>query len=137
MLIDKFSITPYLSILLAINHGTDNSKKIHDIILDIIKNENRKKQQVTVFETGTEESNGSIIYFTPYEVIKSPSWFKGSELNDTENNLLITICLNNSYAFYFSEKGMKDEIRSHFSSTTLPNLKVVEMNYLNSLFINE
>lgn len=135
--IDKYNITPFLSILLGVNASKDKPEEIHNIILDIIKNEERGNQQITVFATSNDNAGESIIHYTPYEVIKSPSWFKGSNLNDIENHVFVSFCLNNSYAFYFSEKGMKDEVRSYFFSARLPNLKVVEMKYLNYLFINE
>jgi hypothetical protein len=135
--IDKFNIAPFLSILLGVNHGKEKPEEIHKVILDILQNEDRKKQQVDVFETSNHLAGESIIHYTPYKVIKTPSWYKGSGLNDIENHVLVSICLKKTYAFYFSEKGMKDEIRSYFFSTKLPHLKVVEINALNYLFINE
>ncbi|HHX8748059.1 TPA: hypothetical protein ACVPFL_000168 [Morganella morganii] len=135
--IEKLDIKPFLSILLGKNSGNDKPDDIHQIVLDIIVNENRKKVQVDLFGTNNDTYGEANIYYTPYKVTKTPGWYRGNEINDIDNHVFITFSLNGIYAFYCSEKGMKDEIRMHFHSTKLPCLEVIEMGHLNDLFVNE
>lgn len=135
--LNKLDIRPFLSILLGKNISDEKSNKIHSVVLDIIKNENRKKEQVELFGTSNDISGKASIHYTPYKVTKIPGWYGGQELSDVENHIFITFSLNKIYAFYCSEKGMKDEIRGYFHSTRLPYLEVIEMDNLNCLFVNE
>lgn len=135
--IQKHHIKPFLSILLASNHGSESPQQIHSAIANIIRNESRNGQEITIFETKSDDSGEALIYYTPYQILKSPTWLKGIVVNDIENHIFISIVLNKTFAIYISEKGMKDEIREHFFSTQLPNIKTIEINQLNFLFINE
>lgn len=137
MNIEKLDIKPFLSILLGKNSRDDKPDDIHQIVLDIIENENRKKVHVDLSDTSNDTCGEVNIYYTPYRITKTPGWYSGVGINDIENHMFITFFLNGIYAFYCSEKGMKDEIRMHFHSTKLPCLEVIDMDYLNYLFVNE
>ncbi|MEI2266456.1 hypothetical protein [Erwinia sp. CGal63] len=135
--IAKKQIKPFLSILLACSDGSRNACDIHSVITKILETEGRKEQAVIIHKTQEDFSGKAQVFYTHYQVLKNPSWFKGGFLTDEENHVFITICLNKIFAFYFSEKGMKDEVRAYFFTTLLPDLQVVNIECLNYLFINE
>lgn len=113
--VNKLQIKPFLSILLGMSQVETNAAEIHAIIAKIIHNEGRKEKTVEMHPTEEDSSGEALIFYTHYEVLKNPNWFSGNILTDVENHIFITICLNNTFAFYISEKGMKDEVRGFFS----------------------
>lgn len=135
--VTKKLIKPFLSILLGCSDGSRDACDIHSVIAKILETEGRKGQDVTGHKTQEDSSGEAQIFYTHYQVLKNPSWFKGNSLTDEENHIFITICINKTFAFYFSEKGMKDEVRTFFFTTLLPDLQVVNIEHLNYLFINE
>jgi hypothetical protein len=128
---------PFLSILIGINNGVQTSEEIHKDVLKILKNEINDEEMITIFSTSSQISGEAFIEFTPYSVKRSPNWLKKGDIYDLENHLFISIHLGEYIAFYFSEKGLKDSIRDYFTSSFLPKVKVVDINHLNYLFINE
>ncbi|NPE60766.1 hypothetical protein HLB27_07395 [Dickeya dadantii] len=135
--VDKLQIKPFLSILLGSSQIDSDPAEIHAIITDVIQKEGRKGQEVVMQPVKQDSAGETLIFYTHYEVLKNPSWFAGNTLTDVENHIFITFSLNNTFAFYMSEKGIKDEIRTYFFTPLLPNLKVINISQLNYLFINE
>lgn len=135
--IDKLQIKPFLSILLGSSQAATDAGEIHAAIAEIIEKEGRKDEIVEMHPTKHDDAGESLIYYSHYEVLKNPSWFAGNNLTDVENHIFITFNLNNTFAFYMSEKGMKDEVRTYFFTSRLPDLKVINISHLNYLFINE
>ncbi|MDT3252270.1 hypothetical protein QZQ97_15205 [Serratia sp. root2] len=134
----KENISPFLSILLAEINDGKNHLDAHKAVFDIISTEGRAPNTVDLFGTKGEDIGelGSS-YFTPYKIRTIPTWLKGSELLDLENHVFVSISVGNYIAFYFSEKGMKDEIRSYFSKSRLLFLTAIDIKKLNYNFINE
>lgn len=135
--IEKQQIKPFLSILLAMSDQTISTAETHEKIASIIRTEGRKEQIIEMYPTKEDSSGETLIFYTHYQVSKNPSWFLGNTLTDVENHVFITFNLNNTFAFYMSEKGLKDDIRTYFFTPLLPNLKVINIAQLNYLFINE
>lgn len=135
--IDKIQIKPFLSILLGMSHQATSAAETHEKLAYLIRTEGRKEQHIDMNPTKEDSSGETIIFYTHYKISKNPSWFSGNTLTDVENHVFITFNLNNTFAFYMSEKGLKDEIRKYFFTPLLPNLKVINISHLNYLFINE
>lgn len=135
--VEKLQIKPFLSILLGMSDRSISAAETHEKIVGIIRTEGRKEQIVEMNTTKEDSSGEALIFYTHYEVLKNPSWFSGNTLTDVENHVFITFNLNNTFAFYMSEKGLKDDIRTYFFTPLLPNIKVINITQLNYLFINE
>ncbi|KAA5923580.1 MULTISPECIES: hypothetical protein [Pantoea] len=135
--VDKLHIKPFLSILLGMSPEATSAAETHEKISSIIRTEGRKEQVVNMHPVRQDSSGEALIFYTHYEVLKNPSWFSGNILTDIENHIFITFNLNNTFAFYVSEKGLKDEIRTYFFTPLIPNIKVINISQLNYLFINE
>jgi hypothetical protein len=134
----KENISPFLSILLAEIDDGMNHHEVHKAVFDIINIEGRDPNAIESFETkGENIGEAGSSYFTPYKLNKIPTWLKGSELLDLENHVFVSISAGNYIAFYFSEKGMKDEIRSYFNKVGLLFLRAIDIKKLNYNFINE
>lgn len=78
------------------------------------------------------------VRITNYVIEKSPSWAPNSSLLNSENHCIISFCVGQFFAFYFSEKGRKDEIRDYFSLPgELESIKPVSISHLYHNFVNE
>jgi len=134
--LEKENIAPYLSILMGVKSDQKQPCDIHPNIIKILKDDSSNE---IVISDSKKEFIGEIaeVTFTPYRLLKSPSWLKGHEALDVEHHVFVSFNVNNYYGFYFSEKGKKDEIREYFNSKSLPNVNPVSINHLNGNFINE
>lgn len=134
----KENISPFLSILLAEIDDGKSHLEAHKAVFDIISIEDREPNTIDIFETkGESIGEAGSSYFTPYKIKKTPSWLKSSELVDLENHVFVSISSGDYIAFYFSEKGVKDEVRSYFNKTRLLFLRTIDIKKLNYNFINE
>ncbi|WP_268409542.1 hypothetical protein [Alteromonas sp. a30] len=132
----KKDIAPYLSILLAIKNSGCGSHDFHEIIVQIIKEECSGDFSVKdTFRDSVDDIGG--IKITLYKVERKPSWTNNSQLKDIENHVVISFDIGEYQAFYFSEKGKKDLIRSFFGNGKLVDLLPVPISILNACFINE
>ncbi|EKN6297741.1 hypothetical protein DVQ54_23015, partial [Yersinia enterocolitica] len=136
--IDKYNIAPYLSILVGVKLERSDSNAIHDLVVGLIKGEPNLNSNIEFLPTKSDLI-GVVgeVYYSSYQIIKAPSWFKGEGVNDIENHVIVTIAVGDYLAFYFSEKGRKDEIRTYFGSANLKDVSAIEINRLNYHFINE
>jgi len=134
----KANIAPYLSILLGVDSKYEEDDSIHESIIQLIKEEAKKENELIFSETTHEDVNeiGSF-KFTSYQIKKKPSWLVNSDIADVEHHVLISFKVKNYVAFYFSEKGKKDEIRAFFGKKKLPSITPVNIKQLNFNFINE
>jgi hypothetical protein len=136
--IEKDGIAPYLSVLLA---KESEKTTIEEIYI--------QAKSILTVEYGIEESNFSNVkkekigdvgevVFSVYEIKKPPSWSKITDLENTENHVIVIFKVGEYYAFYFSEKGTKDRVRPYFSKgIQLRSLKPVSISHLYYNFIND
>lgn len=136
MELEKDNIAPYLSILMGVKCSQAEKCNTHNDIVNILREESKNEIR---FFASKEEYVGDIarVIFTPYQLLKPPSWLKGHDAKDVEHHVFVSFEVNGYFGFYFSEKGKKDEIRDHFNKKYLPYVSPVPINHLNSNFINE
>lgn len=131
-------VKPYLSILIASCEGKSQLLESHKGIIDILKSESGIDEDNFSEASFIEVSAETYSYMSTYKVDKEPSWLKGSEIKDTEHHCVISFQKGKYAAYYFSEKGRKDQIRSFFGhSTYLPNTKPIEIAELYHNFLDE
>lgn len=113
--LEKENIAPYLSILMGVKSDKKQPCDIHPNTLKILKDISSNE---IVIADSKKEFVGEIaeITFTPYRLLKAPSWLINHEALDVEHHVFVSFNVNNYFGFYFSEKGKKDEIRDYFNS---------------------
>ena len=130
------NIAPYLSILVGINNKKTKLTSIHNSILQYVNAQHGKK--ITVFATQSSEIGDlGEVSFTPYKIEKEPSWLINHEVKDTEHHVFISFSHQKYVAFYFSEKGLKDDVRDLLATPMLPEIIPVPISVLNAVFIDE
>ncbi|EOX4416107.1 hypothetical protein ACMHY1_004503 [Vibrio alginolyticus] len=136
IVLEKDNLAPYLSILLGFKGDDKTPCDIHSNIIKIIQDET--SDEISMSST-FDENIGEIgtVKITPYKLLKKPSWLINHDAKDVEHHVAVSFNVNNYFAFYFSEKGKKDEIREFFGKKSLSNLSPISINHLNSNFINE
>lgn len=135
--VKKEHLSPFFSILVSFNRSHYPVNDLHEAIMKLISNLIHKDGDITQYQSSNETIQDASIMMTPYSLRRIPSWTKRNDIYDIENHIALTVMLGDYVAFYFSEKGMKDSVRSFFKSSHLPNLYPVEIAHLNHLFINE
>ncbi len=136
--VDHDQIKPYLSILIAVCDSKHELLSSHDGIIEILKAESEIVEENISETRFIEVSNETLCYMSTYKIDKEPSWLKGSEIKDVEHHCIISFQKGHHAAFYFSEKGRKDHIRSFFSHALyLPNIKPVEIAQIYFNFLDE
>lgn len=133
----KFSqLAPFLSILVGEKINSVDIKDIHQAVTDAFSHE-IPEENFSKVERMSLGSSGEVLK-TNYFIQKEPSWAPSSGMFDTQNHCFITFLVGDFFAFYFSEKGRKDEIRDLF---TLPGamgaIKPVSISHLYHNFVNE
>ncbi|MCW8831902.1 MAG: hypothetical protein OQK03_01105, partial [Colwellia sp.] len=136
IVLEKENIAPYLSILMGRKSNQKKPCDVHENIVKILKNESSNE---IVISESKKEYIGEVaeVVYTPYRILKSPSWLKSHDAQDVEHHIFVSFNVDNYLGFYFSEKGKKDEIRECFGKKALPNVMPIPINHLNSNFINE
>lgn len=130
------NIAPYLSILVGINNKQTKLISIHNSILQYINAQHGKK--ITAYPTQSSVIGDlGEVSFTPYIIEKAPSWLINHEAKDTEHHVFISFSHKKYVAFYFSEKGLKDDIRDLLATPMLPEIIPVPISVLNAVFIDE
>lgn len=135
--IQKEHLSPFFSILVGLNKSYCAAEILHEAVMKVINKEIYNEGEIQEYLTSSEIINEASVLITPYSISKIPSWTKRSDIQDIENHVVLTVSLGKYAAFYFSEKGMKDSVRSFFKSPSLEKLHPVEISHLNHLFINE
>lgn len=136
--IEVEQVKPYLSILVASCDGKSQLIESHNSIADILKIESGVDDASFSEANFIEVSNETYCYLSTYRIDKEPSWLKDSEIKDIEHHCIISFQKGKYAAYYFSEKGRKDQIRSFFGhSGYLPNTKPMEIAELYHNFLDE
>lgn len=132
--IEKENIKPYLSILLGFSK--DDHGSVHRNIVKIIK---EHVSDSDLFSASQFEALGEVaeVSFTTYKISKKPSWLADHEAQDIEHHVFVSFKVDAYFAFYFSEKTLKDSIREYFGKSPLSNVRPIPINQLNGHFINE
>lgn len=134
--LEKENIAPYLSILMGVKDTNNCPCDVHERVKKLL--EDNSENKISFYESKSERiGEVAEVSFTPYRIMKTPSWLSGYEVMDVEHHVFVTFNVNGYIGIYFSEKGKKDEIREHFGKKSLTDLCPVPIDELNSNFINE
>lgn len=134
--IEKENISPYLSILVVSLKNKSPELDFHQRIID--KFREGKSELVTLGKTKSD-SIGEIgnLKFTPYNLMSTPTWLIGVNANNLERHVLISIIVKDYAAVYFSQKGMKDQVREWIEENHIDGVDTVDSSILNNIFVNE
>lgn len=135
--IQKEDLSPFFSVLVAVNSKNYTSKQLNEAVLKLIEGVINKDTPIRRYQTTSEIIGDAFVEISPYSFEKKPSWTTKSDIYDIENHVVITFVYGKYIAFYFSEKGMKDSVREHFKGPYLSKIDPVDISHLNYLFINE
>lgn len=131
-------ISPFLSILVAESSEDIQTDDVHTAIIKLLISESDLNENY--FADTERQGIGTLghVCKTNYVIEKPPSWAPDSRLINLENHCFITFQVGQFFAFYFSEKGRKDEIRDYFSIPgSLESICPVSINHLYHNFVNE
>lgn len=129
-------VKPYLSLLIGFEKLKSEHDSVHKTILKII--EETSNHDVTTSPTKKDDNNRNMeIYYTPYLIEKSPSWYAGSEIKDIDYNIFISFKHKKYYAFLLTENNKKDNVRENFNTKILPEISPAPIETLNEKFIDE
>lgn len=134
--VDKENIAPFLTILvLRRNHGADFSKIHSDIVSEVSK---ASKDEIYFGETKSlDYREGLGFSHTTYNLYSTPAWLVNSSDKDLERNIIVSLYSGDHIALYFSQKGLKDQVRELIEDGDIKDLEFVDSSIFNFVFVNE
>lgn len=132
------AIAPFLSILVGEKKEAVEPLSVHNAVQLILLQKEELDQESFSLVEEMSIGNAGYVYKTSYVIEKPPSWAPEAGVFDKENHCYITFNVGNFFAFYFSEKGRKDEIRDFFAiAGELNAIHPVSISHLYHNFVNE
>lgn len=143
-MIEKGQLAPFVSVLLTEDKSTVSPESIHEFIISKLKKDSTLVEGQDINSTKFDFSTNGIGFYTPYAVSKKPNWinkeflFEKGVLENTENHLIISMKLGGYWAFFASEAGRKEFIRTTFlePNTYKGIITPLSIGKLQALFIN-
>lgn len=134
--VEKENVAPFLTILVMRKSSEVDFHVIHtDVVKQISK---ASKDEILVGDTKSEAYHEDMgLVYTTYNLYSTPAWLVDSSDKDLERNIVVSIYRGEHIAFYFSQKGLKDQVREFIEDGVIENLDFVDSSIFNFVFVNE